>query len=251
MVGRDLEEINGRFDHHRGEINCLKKREEELEKQEEELKGFVIGAAHEAEVFKTWLDCMEEKVCRCEQTSSEVGEDLSSEEDSRTELSYASARGSEYVAPPVENPIPIPIPAPCCPGSTTVLPPLEEITEEPTGAICDDLDALLREVDEGRVRDLQDGSSQSVVCSPPRLGSERRRRLNGIHWMCPGQERREQRAIHSCPSLYQKRFLKTSSRASGSGEPGGSSGSPPSSGLGAVNSSLLWGAQGLSSNSSG
>ena len=24
VVGKDLEEINGQFDHHRGEINCLK-----------------------------------------------------------------------------------------------------------------------------------------------------------------------------------------------------------------------------------
>ena len=28
VVGRDLEEINGQFDCHRGEINCLKTREE-------------------------------------------------------------------------------------------------------------------------------------------------------------------------------------------------------------------------------
>ena len=71
----NLEEINGWFDCHRGEINHLKKREEELEKQEEELKGFVLGGAHEAEVFRNWLDCMEKKVCRCRQTPSEVGED--------------------------------------------------------------------------------------------------------------------------------------------------------------------------------
>ena len=65
VVGRDLEEINEQFDHHRGEINGLKKREEELEKQEEELKGFIIRAAHDLEVFKNWLDQMEEKVYRC------------------------------------------------------------------------------------------------------------------------------------------------------------------------------------------
>ena len=111
---------------------------------------------------------MEERICRCGQTPSEVGEDLSSEEDARTELSYASARGSKYIAPLVENPIPIPIPAPCYPcGLSTVLPALEEIPEEPTGAICEDLDALLREADEGRFRDLQEESSNSVVCLPP------------------------------------------------------------------------------------
>ena len=81
---------------------------------------------------------------------------MSSEDKGRTELSYASAQGDEQVAPPVENPIPIPIPAlvsSCCLGSSTALPPLEEITEEPT-FICDDLDGLLREADEERVRDL-------------------------------------------------------------------------------------------------
>ena len=85
------------------------------------------------------------------------------------ELSYASAHGSEYVAPPVKNPIPIPIPAPassCCLGSSSAPPPLEEITEEVT-FICDSLDGLLREVDEERVRELQEGSSNSVVCLPP------------------------------------------------------------------------------------
>ena len=68
---------------------------------------------------------------------------MSSEEEGRTELSYASAHGSKYTAPPVENPIPIPVPAPCHPcGSSTALPALEEITEEPS-FICEDLDGLL------------------------------------------------------------------------------------------------------------
>ena len=107
---------------------------------------------------------MEERVCKCGQTPSEVGEELSSEEDARAKLSYASARASEYITPPVENPIPIPIPAPCHPsGLSTVLPALEEISEEPSGAIYDDLDALLREVDVERVRDLQEEASNSVV----------------------------------------------------------------------------------------
>ena len=76
----------------------------------------------------------------------------------------------EYVAPPIDNPIPIPVPAPvsCCLGSSSTLPPMEEISEEPA-FICEDLDGLLREADEGRARDLQEQSSQSVVHSPPRL----------------------------------------------------------------------------------
>ena len=136
---------------------------------------------------------------------------MSSEDKGRTELSYASVREDEYIAPPVENPIPIPVPAPatCCLSSAIALPPLEEISEEPS-FICEDLDGLLREADEGRVRDLQEGSSQSVVHSPPRLGSERWRRLNGIHQMQPGPGRREQRATHS--HLYLR---KDSSRCFG------------------------------------
>ena len=73
------------------------------------------------------------------------------------------------MAPPIENPIPIPIPTPvssCCLGSAPAFPPMEEITEEAT-FICEDLDGLLREVDEGRARDLQEGSSNSVVHLPP------------------------------------------------------------------------------------
>ena len=71
------------------------------------------------------------------------------------ELSYASVREDEYVAPPVENSIPLLIPAlaPCCLGTHTTLPPMEEITEE-LAFICEDLNGLLREADEGRARDL-------------------------------------------------------------------------------------------------
>ena len=188
VVGRDLEEINGRSDHHRGEINRLKIREKDAKEETEQLKGFIVGAGHEAQVFKNCLDRMEENVCRCGRTPSEVGEEfVSSEDEGRTELSYASVREDEYVTPPVENsiPLPIPAPAPCCLGPTTTLPVLEEITEEPA-FICEDLDSLLREVDEGRARDLQEGSSNSVVCLPPRVGSEEWRRLNGVHQMCPG-----------------------------------------------------------------
>ena len=188
VVGKDLEEINGQFDRHRVEINRLKIREKDVKEETEKLKGFIVGTGHEAQVFKNRLDRMEENVCRCGQTPSEVEEEfVSSEDEGRTELSYASVREDEYVAPPVENSIPIPVPvlANCCLGSTTTLPPMEEISEEPA-FICEDLDSLLREADEGRARDLQEGCSQSVVCSPPRLGSERWRRLNGIHCMCQG-----------------------------------------------------------------
>ena len=183
VVGRDLEEINGWFDHHRGEINRLKIREKEAKEEVERLKGFVVGTGHEAQVFKNHLDRMEENICRCGRTPSEVGEEfVSSEDEGRTELSYASARGSKYTAPPLENSIPLPIPtlASCCLGPSTTLPPMEEISEEPA-FICEDLDGLLREADEERTRDLQEGPSSSVVCSPPRAGSQEWRRLNGIH----------------------------------------------------------------------
>ena len=201
MTERDLEEVNGCFDYHRGEINHLKMREKESREKVEELGGYVLGAAHEAKIFKSCLDRMINNVCKCGRTPSEVGEEfVSFSEEARTELSYASARGSKYVAPPVENLIHIPIPAPCHPCGLSTAPPASgEITEEPS-FICKDLDALLRKADGGRVRDLKEGYSQSVVCHPPRLGSERWR-LNGIHWMCPGPGRQEQRATHSHPYL--------------------------------------------------
>ena len=169
----------------------------------------------------------------------------------RMELSYASVREDKYIAPPVENSIPLQIPAlaTCCLGPTTTLPPMEEISEEPA-FICEDLDGLLREADEGRARDLQEGSSQSVVRSPPRLGSERWRRLNGIHCMHPGPGQRDQRATCSCPYLR-----RDSSRCLGElwgpGEPGRCPGSLPHSGLSAINTSLLRGDEGVSPSSSG
>ena len=170
VVGKHLVEINGWFDCHRGEINHLKIREKDAKEETEKLKGFIVSAGHEAQVFKDRLDRMEENLCRCGQTPSEVGEEfVSSEDEGRMELSYASTPGEEYVAPPVKNSIPTPIPAPvssCCLGSSTALPPMEEITKEPT-FICDDLDGLLREVDEERARELQEGSSNSVVHLPP------------------------------------------------------------------------------------
>ena len=175
VVGKDLEEINGQFDCHKGEINCLKIREKDSKEEVEKLKGFIVGAGHKAQVFKNCLDRMEENICRCGRTPSEVGEEfVSSEDEGRTELSYTSAPGEEYVAPPLKNPIPISVPAPtsCCLVPTSTLPPMEEISEEPA-SICENLDGFLREVDEGRARDLQVGPAQSVVHSPPRLGSER------------------------------------------------------------------------------
>ena len=167
VAGRDLEEINRQFDCHRGEINCLKIREKDAKEETKKLKGFIIGAGHEAQVFKNCLDRIEENICRCGRTPSEVGEEfVSSEDEGWTELSYASARGNEYVAPPIKNSLPIPIPASvssCCLGSMAApLPPMEEITEEAT-FICEDLDGLLREADEERARELGEGSSNSVV----------------------------------------------------------------------------------------
>src|ERR1700743_1985656 len=250
VVGRDLEEINERFDCHRGEINCLKIREKDSREEVEKLKGFVIGAGHEAQVFKDRLDRMAENVCKCGRTPSEVGEEwVSSEDEGRTELSYASAAGEEYVAPPVENPIPIPIPAPassCCLGSVAApLPPMEEITEEAT-FICDDLDGLLREADEERARELQEGPSGSVVRSPPRVGSQRWRRLNGIHRMRPGPGRSQQRATRSRP--YIRRDTSRRPRElRGPGEPGESGGCEPHYSPRAVDTSLLRGDEGVSS----
>ena len=254
VVGRDLKEINGRFDCHRGEINHLKIREKDVKEETEKLKGFIVGAGHEAQVFKDHLDRMEENVCRCGRTPSEVGEEfVSSEDEVRTELSYASARGDEYVVPPIENSSPIPIPVPvssCCLGSMVApLPPMEEITEEAT-FICDNLDSLLREADEGRARDLQEGPSNSVVCSPPRVGSQEWRRLNGIHQMRPGPGRREQWATRSRPYL-RRDSSRRPRELQGPGEPGGSSGSSPRSRLGALDTSLLRGDEGVPPSSSG
>ena len=245
-VGRDLEEINRRFDRHRGEINRLKIREKDGKEEVEQLKGFIVGAGHEAQVFKNCLDRMEENICRCGRTPSEVGEEfVSSEDEGRTELSYASVREDEYVAPPVENSIPLPIPAlaPCFQSSHTTLPALEEITEEPT-FICEDLDGLLREADEERVRELGEGSSNSVVRPSPRVGSQEWRRLNGIHWMRLGPGKREQRATCSRPYIR-----RDSSRRLGElrspGEPGGPAGSSPHSGSRAIDTALLRGDEGV------
>ena len=252
VVVKDLEEINGRFDRHRGEINCLKIREKDAKEEVEQLKGFTVGAGHEAQVFKNHLDRMEENVCKCGRTPSEVGEEfVSSEDEGRTELSYASAAGEEYMAPPVENSIPLPVPTPatCCLGPSTTLPPMEEITEEPS-FICEDLDSLLREADKGRARDLQEGSSNLVVRLPPRVGSEEWRRLNGIHHMHPGPGQRVQRATCSHPYIR-----RDSSRCSGElrspGGSGGSSGSPPHSRVGAIDTALLRRDEGVPSSSSG
>ena len=246
VVGRDLEEINGRFDRHRGEINRLKIREKDSKEEVEQLKGVIVGAGHEAQVFKNRLDRMEENVCRCGRTPSEVGEEfVSSEDEGRTELSYASVREDKYVAPPVENsiPLPTPTPAPCCQGSHTTLPALEEITEEPS-FICEDLDGLLREADEGRARDLQEGSSNSVVRLPPRVGFEEWRRLNGIHRMCPGPGRRAQRATCSRPYIR-----RDSSRRLGElRSPGGSQSDV---GGGTIDPALLRGDEGVPPISSG
>ena len=254
VVGRNLEEINGRFDHHRGEINHLKIREKDAKEETEKLKGFIVGTGHKAQVFKDRLDRMEENICRCGRTPSEVGEEfVSSEDEGRTKLSYASVAGEEYVAPPVENSMPIPIPAPvssCCLGSVAApLPPIEEITEEAT-FICEDLDGSLREGEEERARELQEGSSNSVVRSPPPVGSQEWRRLNGIHCMCPGPGRRNQRA--TCSRPYLRRDTSRCPRElRGLGEPGVSGGSSPRSGLGAINTSLLRGDEGVPSSLSG
>ena len=126
---------------------------------------------------------------------------------------------------------------------------MKEMSKEPV-FICEDLDGLLREADEGRARDLQEGSSQSVVHSPPRLGSERWRRLNGIHHMRPGPGRRAQRATRSHPYL-RRDTSRRSGELQSPGEPGGSLGSSPHFGLGAIDTSLLRGDEGVPPSLSG
>ena len=234
------------------EINRLKIRKKDSKEEVEKLKCFIVGTGHEAQVFKNRLDRMEENVCRCGRTPSEVGEEfVSSEDEGRTELSYASVREDEYVAPSVENSIPLPVPAPstCCLRPTTTLPPMEEISEEPT-FICEDLAGLLREADEGRARDHQEGSSNLVVRLPPRVGSKEWRRLNRIHCMRPGPGRREQRATCSHPYL-RRDSTRRSGELRGPGGSGGSSGSSPRSRLGAIDTTLLRGDEGVPSSSSG
>ena len=109
VVGKDLEEINGRFDCHRGEINRLKIREKDSKEEVEKLKGFIVGAGHEAQVFQNCLDRMEENVWRCGRTPSEVGEEfVSSEDEGRMELSYASVREDNDLPPFVRTSDPSP-----------------------------------------------------------------------------------------------------------------------------------------------
>ena len=81
VVERDLEEVNGCFDCHWGEISRLKIREKEAKEKVEELGGFIIGAGHDAKIFKDQLDCMEDSWCWCGRTPSEVGEEFILSED--------------------------------------------------------------------------------------------------------------------------------------------------------------------------
>ena len=108
--------------------------------------------------------------------------------------------------------------------------------EEPRDVICDNLDALLREVDVKRVRDLQEESSNSVVHPPPQVGSDRWRTLNRIHRIHTGPGRRDKRATRSRPYV-RRPSSRCSSELQG---PGGHSASPPSSFLGAIDSTLLY-----------
>ena len=62
--------------------------------------------------------------------------------------------------------------------------------------------------------------------------------------MQPGPGRREQRATCSCPSL-RRDSSRHPRELQGPREPGGPSGSPPSFGLGAINTSLLRGDEGV------
>ena len=97
---------------------------------------------------------------------------------------------------------------------------------------------------------MQEGSSNLVVHLPPRVGSEEWRRLNGIHQMRPGPGKRAQRVTCSCPYL-RKDSTRHPGELWGPGEPGGLSTSPPSSGLGVIDTSLLKGDEGVPPNLSG
>ena len=97
---------------------------------------------------------------------------------------------------------------------------------------------------------MQEGSSNLVVCLPPQVGSEEWRRLNGIHQMCPGPVRRAQRATCSRPYL-RRDSSRCPSKLWAPGEPGRSPGSSPSSRLGAIDTSLLRGDEGVPPSSSG
>ena len=92
VVGKDLKEINGWFNCHRGEINHLKIREKDAKEETEKLKGFIVDTGHEAQVFKNRLDRMEENVCRCGRTPSEVGEEFVSSEDCQGHSTLSSQR---------------------------------------------------------------------------------------------------------------------------------------------------------------
>ena len=91
-------------------------------------------------------------------------EEAFSSEIACSELSHANEdKENEYLAPSMEDPLLILVPAPQCQGSLSMnCCALEEIVEEPREPIVEDLDILLREADEGRARELQE-SSCSVV----------------------------------------------------------------------------------------
>ena len=94
--------------------------------------------------------------------------------------------------------------------------------------------------------DLQEESSTSVVCLPPQVGLESWKELNRIDQMRPGPGRREQRAARSRPYV-RRSSSRCSGELQGPGEPGRASGSPPSSRLGAIETSLLRGDEGVPS----
>ena len=77
VIGKDLEEINERFDHHRGEINCLKIREKDSKEEVERLKGFIVRAGHKAQVFKNCLNRMEENVAGVGELLQRLGKSFS------------------------------------------------------------------------------------------------------------------------------------------------------------------------------
>lgn len=122
-------------------------------------------------------------------------EEAFSSADAHSELSYASEdKENKYVAFLVENSVPILVSAPLCQENTsTICPVLEETVENPGEPIAEDLDALLRELDQTRCRDLWEGQKEVFHCSlvypRPRVSSRERRSLTTIRQMVPGGSR--------------------------------------------------------------
>lgn len=177
-VGTNLGEVNSCFYCHRIEINRLKRREEELVKE-------IIGANHKLQLFKDRLERAEEDCCKCGWTLSVVEEAFFSESVG-SELPYAMrTRRMSMTLPLLKIQFPFQFVLLATKG-THLWPSLPwrrwwMISGNP-------LLRVLREADEGRARELQEGQEEvphcPVVHSQPRVRS----RAHTIGWMFQGSE---------------------------------------------------------------